>query len=233
MKTYRNFMATFIVIAIVAVLFFACNKEREVFTNNHHDDELVVDFTNCESCNSQFYEPTISQQKAIMDYLIDGHTQQTKDSIDFSFIGSVDLWDETVDWSMIAVKKPYNNDTILTFFLDNNTNRVESQGVASFTIYEDTLSFSFAINGHLYLEAEIDVQNGIVLNITEYEGESKSALTVGGNIAECYRIAKTACQNDPDCSTECDFIGWPVCDAAFFLGCVGHHIKARIVAYFS
>lgn len=61
--SYRNVFASLFIVALVAIVLFACNKEIEKSANNN-DAELVVESSNCVFCNSQFYEPTASQRKA-------------------------------------------------------------------------------------------------------------------------------------------------------------------------
>lgn len=217
MKRKKILLIAAIVFAICIAVISGCNK-----------DNLQSKETECKTCSKNYYDVSSVQQVAASTYLEGIDAFQAKES-SVEFIGVTDLNNTSLDISVILARLS-SNDSLLLYclFYDNDTKIVINHGLANNTKNGGTqVQLSFELNGTTVASMIYNNSNGFVVD--DYENDSILCYAQQGRVSECYRLAKTACQQDPVCSTECDFLGWTYCDLVFWLSCVFSKLDPQCV----
>lgn len=207
MKKFRILMGA-LALAMVAATVVSCKKNLEQSNN-----------AKCKSCTETYYDISSAQQESVRKYA-DSINLSTAKDFSLEFLGVTDIDDSELDVSVILAYSLTNDTLLYCFFYDNSTSVVVNYAIASNARNSACFSMSFDVNKTHVADL---TYNGITNQIvSDYENDTIIITQPGqgGRVGECYRYAKMACQQDPDCSTICDFIGWPICNLQMWLACL-------------
>lgn len=206
MKKFRILMGA-LALVMVATAVVSCNKNLELSNN-----------VKCKSCTDTYYEISSAQQESVRNYA-DSISLFTAKDFSLEFLGVTDIDDSELDVSVILAYSLTNDSLLYCFFYDNSTSIVVNYAIASNARNSTYFSMSFDVNNtHV---ADLTYNGSTNQIVSDYENDTIIITQPGGGrVGECYRYVKMACQQDPVCSTECDFIGWSICNLQMWLSCL-------------
>lgn len=207
----------------VVLALHSCNKEKDGTQEETQQDDGM-----CLEClNDNKREITDMHKLALNQYFSDSKSLFNTDSLEL--IGVVRLNDETVDWSMLYGKRVNSSNVYYTYYYDETKQIILGEGKFYYHCENGIATVTCEINNSLLFMCTYN-ENTLMLH-SSISGVMTEP-TMGDNVMDCYRIAKSACMQDPDCSTMCDFITWSICDSMFWISCASHHVKASIIEIF-
>lgn len=205
---------------------YSCNKDDDETLNPSYQEPN--DNSVCIDCiNDNRGEITNVHIDKLTEYLVNSKSSLNIDSLEL--LGTVKINDETVNWNILYGKRIDNDNIYYTYYYDETKQKLIGEGKLVYSCANGVATIICEINNSLLVRCSY---NETTLSLHSSTSGVMTAPTLGDDIMECYMIAKMSCMQDPGCTTMCDFIGWNTCNAAFWLGCVGHHLKSSIVYVF-